>query len=133
MNAPLRLYFWSGNGISDAYHDDGVLVVLAESPEHARKVVANARRAYAAANTRARPALDAIRVEMDDFARANGGFREETWRLPGAKVLIAKRDALTPRNPGLPDGDGSAMDREPDFIQDIDKPGIVLFNGGGYD
>lgn len=34
----MKLYIWEGNGISDAYHDDGTLVVLAESPEQAREV-----------------------------------------------------------------------------------------------
>jgi len=35
----LRLYVWEGEGISDAYHQDGTLVVLAESPEQAVEVV----------------------------------------------------------------------------------------------
>lgn len=35
----MKLFIWEGNGISDAYHDDGTLVVLAESAEHAREVV----------------------------------------------------------------------------------------------
>jgi hypothetical protein len=34
----MRLYVWEGDGISDAYHDDGTLVVLAESPEQAREI-----------------------------------------------------------------------------------------------
>lgn len=35
----MRLYIWEGDGISDAYHNDGTLVVLAESPEQARLLV----------------------------------------------------------------------------------------------
>jgi hypothetical protein len=34
----LKLYIWEGNGISAAYHDDGTLVILAESPEQAREL-----------------------------------------------------------------------------------------------
>jgi hypothetical protein len=34
----LHIYVWEGNGISDAYHDNGTLVVLAESPEQAREL-----------------------------------------------------------------------------------------------
>jgi hypothetical protein len=35
----VNLYIWEGAGISSAYHDDGTLVVLAESPEQAREIV----------------------------------------------------------------------------------------------
>lgn len=31
----LRIFIWEGDGISDAYHDDGTLVV---SPEQAREI-----------------------------------------------------------------------------------------------
>jgi len=60
----VKLYIWEGRGISSAYHDDGTLVVLAESPEHARQVVKNAERAYRAAIRRAGPTIKAIRAEM---------------------------------------------------------------------
>jgi hypothetical protein len=129
----VKLYIWEGNGISNAYHDDGLLVVLAESPEDAREHIASERRRYAAANRRARPKLVAIQHELNAFARENGGFRGETWKLPGARVLLAKRDAATPRNPGLPDGDQAALDREPDQVIELTQTTIVAFNGGGYD
>lgn len=45
----LSLYIWEGDGISDAYHDDGTLVVLAESPEQAREMVRSDRAAKKAA------------------------------------------------------------------------------------
>jgi hypothetical protein len=32
----MKLYIWEGGGISTGYHDDGTLIVLAESPEQAR-------------------------------------------------------------------------------------------------
>jgi hypothetical protein len=34
----VKLYIWEGNRISDAYHDDGTLVVLAHDPAEARTV-----------------------------------------------------------------------------------------------
>lgn len=41
----LKLFIWEGNGISEAYHDDGTLVVLAESPEQARSIALASARA----------------------------------------------------------------------------------------
>ena len=35
----MKIYIWEGNGISAAYHNDGTLVVLAESPAQAREIV----------------------------------------------------------------------------------------------
>jgi len=34
----VKLFIWEGNGISAGYHDDGTLVVLAETPEQAREL-----------------------------------------------------------------------------------------------
>jgi hypothetical protein len=42
----LRLYLWEGNEISSGYHDDGTLVVLAESAVQAR-ALARASATYA--------------------------------------------------------------------------------------
>src|SRR3989304_3439236 len=67
---PVKLYIWEGRGISSAYHDDGTLVVLAASPEHARQVVKNAERAYRAAIRRAGPTIKAIRAEMQALVDA---------------------------------------------------------------
>lgn len=44
----MRLYIWEGNDISNAYHDDGTLVVLAESPEQARAITRAHRAAHEA-------------------------------------------------------------------------------------
>lgn len=127
----LRLYVWEGNGISDAYHDDGTLVVLAESPEHARRVVKNAERAYAAAIRRAEPKIKAIRDEMQTLVDANGGRWNATlWQTPEGKALADRQAAATPVDPGIPDG---SMDRDPDRVVEITKPALVAFNGGGYD
>lgn len=41
----MRIYIWEGDRISDAYHDDGTLVVLAETPEQARELVRAKRQA----------------------------------------------------------------------------------------
>lgn len=35
----MKIYVWEGNGISASYHNDGTLVVLAESPAQAREIV----------------------------------------------------------------------------------------------
>lgn len=35
----MKIFIWQGNKISTAYHDDGTLVVLANSVEEARKVI----------------------------------------------------------------------------------------------
>ncbi len=34
----MKLYIWEGRGISSGYHDDGTLVVLAETIEQAREL-----------------------------------------------------------------------------------------------
>jgi hypothetical protein len=34
----MKLFIWENDGISDAYHDDGTLVVLAETAEQAREI-----------------------------------------------------------------------------------------------
>lgn len=34
----MKLFIWEGGGISTGYHDDGTLVVLAESVEQARRL-----------------------------------------------------------------------------------------------
>ena len=41
----MNIYVWEGDGISAAYHDDGTLVVLAESAEQARELVRATRNA----------------------------------------------------------------------------------------
>jgi len=127
----VKLYIWEGRGISSAYHDDGTLVVLAESPEHARQVVKNAERAYRAAIRRAGPTIKAIRAEMQALVDANGGrWSSRLWQTPEGKALADRQAAATPVDPGIPDG---SMDRDPDRVVEITKPALVAFNGGRYD
>lgn len=99
----LSIYIWEGNGISDAYHDDGTLVVLAESPEQARELVRAERTkvTYFAANRY----YDATKYDATDER-----FPSDVW-----------------------DGTEEALDREPDRVVPVDKPAWVAFNGGGYD
>lgn len=42
----MKLYIWEGDGISSGYHDDGTLVVLAESPEEARRIAIESAAKY---------------------------------------------------------------------------------------
>jgi hypothetical protein len=133
----MKLYIWEGNGISDAWHNDGTLVVLAESPEHARKVVAQTRIAAKAASRKAAPAHAGIREEMQALADAHGGWSAKLWEKPEGRALQKRQTKVLARvtelNDLLPDGSPSAMDREPDRVVEITKPRIVAFNGGGYD
>lgn len=101
----LRLYIWEGDGISDAYHDDGTLVVLAESPEGARALV-----------------------------RAKRAEREAQWEAYTALPIEKRREAVYPEFASSTwDGSDKALDREPDRIEDLDVPKWIAFNGGGYD
>ena len=99
----MKLYIWEGSGISGAYHDDGLLVVLAESPEDARVLTL-----VKAAET------EALRKRWGAATRAHTGeileYPEETF-----------------------DGSPEALAREPDRVIELDKPQWVAFNGGGYD
>lgn len=129
----MNLYIWEGNGISDAYHDDGTLVVLAESPEDARRVVKAALRKYARDVMAAAPKVEAIRLEMNAFARANGGYSRELWHTAEGKALAARQAEASAKSPGTDDGTVEAMSREPDRVIPLDHATIVAFNGGGYD
>lgn len=130
----LRLYIWEGNGISSAYHDDGTLVVLAESPEQARSLIKRTRSKYETDVEVARtdPAsIAAYNAYLDYMKRTPGGA--ERWQTPEGKAVIAERDRFIVPQPILPDGSDSALEREPDRVVEIDRAVIVAFNGGGYD
>lgn len=130
----MKLYIWEGDGISSAYHDDGTLVVLADSPEHAREVVRAERRALAAATRRRAPRYQAVQDKKDAFARANGGYKAELWKTPEGKALIAEQNAIEDKRVYIvPDGTNEALDRAPDRVVKLSKPCVVAFNGGGYD
>ena len=100
----LRLYIWEGNGISDAWHDDGTLVVLAESPEQAREVV------------RARIAVEDDRMDRE-------------WRDKWQKPYPYRDEGYS----HIFDGSQEALSREPDRVEELDGPKWIAFNGGGYD
>ena len=117
----MRIYVWEGNRISDAYHDDGTLVVLAESPEQAREIVRAGKFDH-----------DAWMAERDAYIaelRASEG-RSAQWTSTdrGAEIWARYRSASE-----WFDGSDAALDREPDRVVDIDQPAWVAFNGGGYD
>ncbi len=40
----MKIYIWQGNGISDAYHDDGTLVVAANTVDEARQIMHESRK-----------------------------------------------------------------------------------------
>ena len=115
----MKLYIWEGNGISDAYHDDGTLVVLAESAEQAREIVRAERREHDAR-------MKAWEVERDALLKGPWGIHTPENRELGSRYPGYKFGALF-------DGKDEALDRDPDVIVGIDKPTIVAFNGGGYD
>lgn len=125
----LRIFVWEGNGISDAYHDDGTLVVLAESPEQAREVVR-------ANGTRLTAEAEAWTAERDElaarlgFATPGGRLRQGFWQTPEGVALYARS---VPFASQTFDGKDEALDREPDRIEDLDEPKWIAFNGGGYD
>lgn len=112
----MRLYIWEGKGISSAYHDDGTLVVLAETVEQAREVAIRRREA----DRRADRAHQRRMNEYWDAVRADD-------RPPGPVPMWRESDPLAF------DGDLRAIRREPDRVVELDTVCVVAFNGGGYD
>ena len=117
----MKLYIWEGNGISAAYHDDGTLVVLAESPEQAREIVRAGAADHAAWEAERDAYLDGLRAAGRPTA---GWIATEGGAAIWARVRF---------DSDWFDGSAEALDREPDRIVDIDSPAWVAFNGGGYD
>ncbi len=134
----MKIYIWEGNGISEAYHDDGTLVVLAESPEQARQIVRDEieqRRlrdeadapAIAAHNRKVHQALQTV-----PEPRTHEEYRK-FWQSDEGKALLEEAEQWKYDDPTIFDGSDDALNREPDRIVEIDKPTWVAFNGGGYD
>lgn len=143
----MKLYIWENDGISDAYHDNGTLVVLAETAEEARAIVraekkaakrkeiADDRRA-AAWSAKANAAYEAQVKAWADARHPNAtGTPAYIWlnRTPEGQAWQKAHP-----HPGYGqydgwDGSDKALDREPDRIVSLDKPCVVAFNGGGYD
>jgi hypothetical protein len=119
----LKLFIWENDGISDAYHDDGTLVILAETPQQAKEVLIQRmeddKPLHEVHNK-------AWRAAVAKFNR--GGSKFGFWDTPEAK-------ALPPKPPNRADDEVTlkAMERPPDRILDVDEPQWVAFNGGGYD
>lgn len=122
----MKLFIWEGNGISQAYHDDGTLIVLVNTPEEARKIVRDAKR-------QGKLASEAVA----EAARKLGDREPYYWRQADEEAFVAAHEEMQKKYPQVlgSDWDGSdgALDRKPDQIIELDKPKFVAFNGGGYD
>lgn len=105
----MRLYIWEGNRISHGYHDDGTLVVLAETVEQARQI-----------------AIASAPLKDDDFYRG-----DDKWDLL-QRTDIWQDGYGEQYNAGTPHVN-KAIEREPDRVVELDAPAVVAFNGGGYD
>ena len=105
----LHIYIWEGDGISTGYHDDGTLVVLAETAEQARALAIDSAKA-----------LDAVPygVERDEMGA-------DHWSDGWGSAGIYGNWKSGKHNP--------AIEREPNRIVDLDVPRVVAWNGGGYD
>lgn len=132
----MRLYIWEGNGISSAYHDDGTLVVLAESPEQAREVAraqVAAQKAWDSEPARVKAMVAWYRIGEREWMREHK-VEYGQWESDGGKRLQALRKEFDyPEEHLVFDGVDRALDREPDRVVELDAPAVVAFNGGGYD
>lgn len=117
----MKIYIWEGNGISDAYNDDGTLVVLANTPGEARAIVRQA--------VRDREIMKGVWFKKRDEIIKRVGQKDWT-KTPEGKALWENK---YPYESEVFDGKDSALDREPDKVLDVDIPKLVSFNGGGYD
>jgi hypothetical protein len=104
----MRLYIWEGHGISSGYHDDGTLVVLAESAEQAREVA---------------------RATNPKDHEDHEGY--QSWRANTNDPVVWSDRWLTYY--GSDERGEEAIEREPDRVVELDAPCLVVFNGGGYD
>lgn len=121
----MKIFIWRGDRISEAYHDDGVLVVLAETEEQARTVALAERDEY-------HRKLYIWEKRRDAAMAARGGVPlSQFWQTPEGMELWAERESALLAEPW--DGDRRAIERAPDEVIELDTPRIVAFNGGGYD
>lgn len=127
----LKLFIWQGKGISDAYHDDGTLVVLAHTAEEARKIMLDDK---LEADRQSKARWD----EWTEAGKALGYSEPFYWRQAHPKAAQAKLDELNAKythqqaDTGW-DGSEKAINRKPDQVIELDGPKFVAFNGGGYD
>ncbi len=122
----MKLFIWEGEGISSAYHDDGTLVVLAETAELARALVRAEKERLAQVGRDYGAAVKAWKARNPDPGRPyNGDYWNRLYaEVPGPWPDDTRRDW---------DGSDEALDREPDRVIELDTPTVVAFNGGGYD
>ena len=126
----MKLFIWEGEGISSAYHDDGTLVVLAETAEAARLLVRDGV-----------PNLEQIEDDYEArrqaWVAANpkppNAFGPGYWNRQLLEVPYPAELAESDLGHGFWDGSDEALDREPDRVIELDTPSVVAFNGGGYD
>jgi hypothetical protein len=105
----MKLFIWEGHEISSGYHDDGTLVVLAETVEEARELALERQVKQKAVKAR--------------WERAWVSFHAGKRRNPPPYPTT---------DPLAFDGTMKALKRKPDRILEL-TPQVVAFNGGGYD
>lgn len=120
----MKLFIWEGRGISEAYHDDGLLVVLANDVDEARRLVRQKREDNVAAHA-------AWDIKRDAYWDTLPMGERSNW----SKTEIGKAiwDSLPPYDSTVWDGEGAALDLPPSRVLDVVVPAWVAFCGGGYD
>lgn len=153
----MRLFIWQGEGVSCSYHDDGTLVLLAETEEAARSAfdaqVERLRHRSDALDERARRAYwrweKAYRASVPEgmlreFDRREAWMTEERWekeqeKVPQPSWYIWRAESARGRRywelgrQVVQVPDAPIPERPADIVLDLDQPCIVAFNGGGYD
>lgn len=131
----LKIFIWEGDGISNSYHDDGTLVVLAHTAAEARKIMLDERHEKERQAAARNQEMEAAAVAAGHVHGAGSGYY---WRRADPTAMTAKLAELDSKYPlatdySVWDGSVTAIEREPDVVVDLDKPKFVAFNGGGYD
>lgn len=123
----MKLFIWEGGGISSGYHDDGTLVMLAETAGQAREIALSLKHAAEAQNKAWQEYRDSMIVKYRQ--PEDSPYSSEWW-----KRMTDPERAAWPERPAYPwDGTDEAIMREPDLVVELDEPRLVVFNGGGYD
>jgi hypothetical protein len=131
----LKIFIWEGNGISDAYHDDGTLVVAARTAQEAREVMLADKRETERQQRLRNEELEAAAVAAGMPPGEDAAFH---WRRADPNSMIAKMNEIDAKYPRMYDysgwdGSEEALNREPDQVIELDEPKFIAFNGGGYD
>jgi len=153
----MKLFIWQGSGVSVAYHDDGTVVVLAESEQQAREIYEPERERLSVISE----AIHEVRyAAYQEWQRA---YRKEhgngPWREPRMPSWVRDKKAWEKENDALPPypnwqawadttagtmataeersmvtpPDAPLPERPADRVIELDHPCVVAFNGGGYD